>query len=86
MDVAVSTSPDMGLIMYIGQSPMSIPCEEVSRKNSRWGLCSMGIAGIPFGSRVSPDTFYHPRRNLRKLINVDVFSGFVSMSDMFKDV
>jgi hypothetical protein len=30
--------------------------------------------------------FYHPMRNLRKPMNFDVTSGFVSMSDMFNDV
>jgi hypothetical protein len=30
--------------------------------------------------------FYHPMRNLRKPVNFDVTSGFVSMSDMFKDM
>jgi hypothetical protein len=30
--------------------------------------------------------FYHPMMNLRKPMNVDVTSGFVSMSDMFNDV
>jgi hypothetical protein len=30
--------------------------------------------------------FYHPMRNLRKQMNFDVTSGFVSMSDMFNDV
>jgi hypothetical protein len=30
--------------------------------------------------------FYHPMRNLRKRMNFDVTSGFVSMSDMFNDV
>jgi ABC-type protease/lipase transport system fused ATPase/permease subunit len=30
--------------------------------------------------------FYHPMRNLRKLMNFDVTSCFVSMSDMFTDV
>jgi hypothetical protein len=30
--------------------------------------------------------FYHPMSNLRKLMNFDVTSGFVSMSDMFNDV
>jgi hypothetical protein len=30
--------------------------------------------------------FYHPMRNLRKLMKFDVTSGFVSMSDMFNDV
>jgi hypothetical protein len=27
--------------------------------------------------------FYHPMRNLSRLMNFDVTSGFVSMSDMF---
>jgi hypothetical protein len=30
--------------------------------------------------------FYHPVSNLRKPMNFDVTSGFVSMSDMFNDV
>jgi hypothetical protein len=30
--------------------------------------------------------FYHPMRNVCKPMNVDVTSGFVSMSDMFNDV
>jgi hypothetical protein len=30
--------------------------------------------------------FYHPMRNLRKPMNFDVTSGFVSISDMFNDV
>jgi hypothetical protein len=30
--------------------------------------------------------FYYPMRNLRKPMNFDVTSGFVSMSDMFNDV
>jgi hypothetical protein len=30
--------------------------------------------------------FYHPMRNLRKPMNFDVTSGFVSMSVMFNDV
>jgi hypothetical protein len=30
--------------------------------------------------------FYHPMRNLRKPMNFDVTSVFVSMSDMFNDV
>jgi hypothetical protein len=30
--------------------------------------------------------FYHPMRNLRRPMNFDVTSGFVSMSDMFNDV
>jgi hypothetical protein len=30
--------------------------------------------------------FYHPMRNLRKPMNFDVTSGFVSMPDMFNDV
>jgi hypothetical protein len=30
--------------------------------------------------------FYHPMRNLCKLMNFDVTSGFVSMSEMFNDV
>jgi hypothetical protein len=30
--------------------------------------------------------FYHPMRNLRKPMNFDVTSSFVSMSDMFNDV
>jgi hypothetical protein len=30
--------------------------------------------------------FYHPMRNLRKRMNFDVISGFVSMSDMFNDL
>jgi hypothetical protein len=30
--------------------------------------------------------FYHPMRNLRKPMNFDVTSGFVSMSDMFNDM
>jgi hypothetical protein len=30
--------------------------------------------------------FYHTMRNLRKPMNFDVTSGFVSMSDMFNDV
>jgi hypothetical protein len=30
--------------------------------------------------------FYHPMRNLRKPMNVDVTIIFVSMSDMFNDV
>jgi hypothetical protein len=30
--------------------------------------------------------FYHPMRNLRKPMNFDLTSGFVSMADMFNDV
>jgi hypothetical protein len=29
---------------------------------------------------------YHPMKNLRKTMNFDVTSGFVSVSDMFNDV
>jgi hypothetical protein len=30
--------------------------------------------------------FYHPMRSLNKLVNFDVTSGFLNMSDMFNDV
>jgi hypothetical protein len=50
----------------------------------------MGITRIHVGSTLPRNrmlmSFYHPMRNLRNPINVYVTNGFVSMSDMFKDV
>jgi hypothetical protein len=50
-------------------------------------LCGSHVNPIntPPQANVMSD-FYHPMRNLRKPMNFDVTSGFVSMSDMFNDV
>jgi hypothetical protein len=45
----------------------------------------VNLVNTPLQVNVMSD-FYHPMRNLRKLMNFDVASGFVSMSDMFNEM
>jgi hypothetical protein len=56
----------------------------VDHRNPFWIPCD-SLLTTPSLKRMLM-SFYHPIRNLRRPINFDVTSGFVSISDMFNDV